>query len=638
MIFSYLENGEVKKRKIDSPAFDYECDVLVVGAGSAGIFASDSAARMGADVILCEVSENIGGMSVSGCVSGYYYGMTGGSFEADDALSLCDTVFLSNKSHPELRQIRRVERLQKSGAKVMCHTTAVGIFFDSNRVTGIMAHDGKRLINIKAKITVDATSDGHLLRMSDVKKRYGRSEDGGFVPFTVRTQYTNDGRLCSCNTDSGIMDHYNASDFSKSVIRAHSNAAQLIDKGEFLGVASQAGIREGLTFEGEDELRYEDVILNKPQNKILFWAYSDLDRHGSERATECELFKTWWVVCNLATVTITIPVPFGSVVPRGIKGLISAGRCFSCDTYTQSAVRMNRDMYRMGECIGVAAALAARDNVDFLDIDYNEFLKIVRELNCFDGEIQKGFYFDNRYNVYLKKMEALNRAPDPKYSHLTNKDNIREVLDFDLKKSAHLLKTDSPGVALWSCFISKNKAEVSDFLNREMKDADELYRYNCAIALGLLEDRRALPVLREIIKKRDCFFFTDNRRSNQFRTAVAICLIGRIGGVEDTNLLFELFDEKEYENPMYHTLKANYLYHAEPDRNFVYFTIITHAATSLYRLYVRNGLPLSELNKRLSAFFECERNVKNITEELPGSPAYEETQAFIKRILTLTKY
>ena len=516
--------------------------------------------------------------------------------------------------------------------------STIGIFFDGNRAVGICAHNGSKFVNIKSKITVDATSDGHLMRMTDVKKRYGREQTGSFVPFTVRTQYTKNDHLYSCNNDSGIADHYNEKEFSQKVILAHSNAAAIMNKGEFVSVAFQTGIREGLTFEGEDELRYEDVLLDKPQEKILFWAYSDLDRHGNERATEKELFKNWWVVCNLSTVTITLPVPFGSVVPKGIKGLISAGRCFSCDTYTQSAVRMNKDMFRMGECIGVAAALACRDNVNFLDIDYSEFLKIVTELDCFNGGIPKGFYFDNRYHAYLRKMEALKRVPDPKYSNLSKNDYVREKLDFDIKNNAHLLKTDSPGVALWSCFISKNRAEVCDWLNREMADADELYRYNCAIALGLLEDCRALPVLREIIKNRDCFFFKDNRRSNQFRSAVAICLVGRIGEEEDTNLLLELLDEKEYENPIYHTLKADYLYHTEPDRNFVYFAMITHAAMSLYNLYKRNNLDLNELNVRLSTFFKCEKNIKNITEEPAGTPAYEETQAFIKQMLSLTKH
>ena len=109
MILSALENGKVTQTVCNTPAFDYHCDVLCIGAGSAGVYAADSAARMGADVILCEIEENIGGMSVCGNVTSYYYGMRGGSHEEDDAKSKRDTVFATNLEHWEQRQIRCTE-------------------------------------------------------------------------------------------------------------------------------------------------------------------------------------------------------------------------------------------------------------------------------------------------------------------------------------------------------------------------------------------------------------------------------------------------------------------------------------------------------------------------------------------------
>ncbi|MBE6695389.1 MAG: FAD-dependent oxidoreductase, partial [Ruminococcaceae bacterium] len=87
MILSMLENGKVVKAACGEPKFDYFCNVLCVGAGSAGVYAADSAAREGADVILCEIGENIGGMHVCGNVNGYYYGARGGSYEQDDIKS-----------------------------------------------------------------------------------------------------------------------------------------------------------------------------------------------------------------------------------------------------------------------------------------------------------------------------------------------------------------------------------------------------------------------------------------------------------------------------------------------------------------------------------------------------------------------
>lgn len=637
MILSILENGLVVKKACDITDFDYSCNVLCVGAGSAGCYAADSAAREGASVILCEIDENIGGMHVCGNVTGYYYGATGGSYEVDDRKSDADTVFLTNKRHWEQRQIRLTERLSESGVQILCRHSVIGLYFNDDKVIGVLAFDGERPVSIRADVTIDATSDGHLIRMTDVKKQYGRPSDGSFVPFGVFLQYTKDGKLCSKNNDSGIMDHYSQNDFSRKTVMAHASASSKVEGEELVNCALHTGVREGLTFEGEDTVRYENLLFGRQSEKVLFWAYADLDRHGSLRATEDEIFQNWWVVANLSTVVISIPVSFGSIVPKNIKGLVTAGRCISCDTYTQSAVRMNRDMFRMGECVGVAAAMAASDGVDFLELDYEKYLTRVKERGCFGDFSGVTFAFDDSYQRYLNKMNSLGRVPDKKYEGLTPDASVCNPIKFDVDKNFHLLKTDAPGVAIWSCYLSVEKETVKERLYSEMLNtADTLYKYNCAIALGLLEDGRATTVLREIVENRDCFFFTDNRRSNQFRSAVAVCLLGRLGSESELPLLFEILTAEEIERPMYHTLKPNYLYHNFPDRNFVYFSMLTHACMAIYEIYKRYGLDMEKLHKLLCNLFSDDTVMHRVTEGRAKTSAEEEMQGFIAHLLRLT--
>ena len=638
MFLSSLENGKVTKTACNAVKFDECCNVLCVGAGSAGANAADSAAREGADVILLELGENIGGMPVCGNVTSYYYGQSGGSYEEDDRKNRKDTVFLSNMRQWEQRQIRLTERLLSSGVRILCRHSVIGLYFEDNRVIGVLAFDGKKEISIKADITVDATSDGHLIRMTEVKKHYGRPNDGSFVPFGVFLQFTKNGSLFSKNNDSGIMDHYCAKDFSEKTIMAHANASYMLENREVVGCALHTGIREGLTYEGEDAVLYENLLLNKRPEKILFWAYSDLDRHGSLRATEEELFQNWWVIANLSTVTINIPVPMGSVVPKGIRGLITAGRCLSCDTYSQSAVRMNRDMFRMGECLGIATAMAALGGKDLLDIDYDAYLSRAKKRGCYGDDTDESFYFDNTYGIYLNKMKALGRTPDKAYEALSPADHICEPITFDVDRQFDLLKTDAPGKAIWSCYLAPDRDAVRERLSQEMQTADDtLYRYNCAIALGLLGDERALPVLREIVQNRDCFFFTDNRRSNQFRSAVAVCLLGRLGTETDLPLLTEILSAEELDRPMYHTLKPNYLYHTEPDRNFVYFAMLTHACMSIYKIHRRFGLCMEQLHRFFHAYFEDGSVLRRVTDAARGSAAYEEMNSFIEHMQKITQ-
>lgn len=638
MILSMPENGQITKKVCDTFEFDYYCHVLCVGAGSAGCYAADAAANEGADVILCEIGENIGGMHVCGNVTGYYYGAVGGSYREDDRKSQRDSVFLTNGRHWEQRQIRLTERLSESGVRVLCRHSVIGLYFEKERVIGVLAYDGVREVTIKADITIDATSDGHLIRMTDVKKRYGRPSDGRFVPFGVFLQYTKNGRLHSKNNDSGIMDQYENRDFSSKTIMAHANASNILGNEEIVNCALHTGVREGLTYLGEETVNYEDLLLGKQSEKVLFWAYSDLDRHGSLRAIDEDMFQNWWVISNLSTVVMSIPIPMGSVVPKNIKGLITAGRCLSCDTYSQSAVRMNRDMFRMGECIGVAAAMAALTDVDFLDIDYEAYLSRVRARECFGEYSRITHGFDNSYKAYLNKMSALGRTPDKKYEGLSLHASVYEPISFDSDKNFHLLKTDAPGIAIWSCYVSGDKENVRERLCGEIYHTpDTLYRYNCAIALALLEDKRALPVLRDMVQNRDCFYFTDNRRSNQFRRAIAICLLGRMGTAEDLPLLFEILSAEEISRPMYHTLDANYLYHTEPDRNFVYFALFTHACMAICKIYRRHGLSVGELHLFFTELFKEQKALRRITDATPGESAYEEIKEFTDYVLNITE-
>jgi len=641
MILSMLENGLVVKKGCDGIVFDYRCNVLCVGAGSAGCYAADSAAEEGATVILLEFGENIGGMHVCGNVTKYYYGACGGSYEEDDQKSKADTAFLTNTRHWEQRQIRLTERLLKSGVKVLCRHSVIGLYFEGEQMIGVLAIDGTREVRIRADITIDATSDGHLIRMTDTKKQYGRPSDGSFVPFGVFLQYTENGKLCTKNNDSGIMNHYSQIDFSQKTVMAHANASDMLRNAEVVNCALHTGVREGLTYEGEDTVRYEDVLFGKQAEKVLFWAYSDLDRHGSLRAVDEELFQNWWVISNLSTVVIGIPVSMGSVVPKGIKGLVTAGRCLSFDTYIQSAVRMNRDMFRMGECVGIAAAMAALTGMDFSKIDYETYLTRVREKGCFGDYSNVTFAFDNSYQRFLNKMKALGRTPDPKYEGLSPDASIYEPICFDADKNFHLLKTDAPGVAIWSCYVSPEQERVKERLCREMLNADEtLYRYNCALALGLLGDERALPVLRDIVQNRDCFFFTDNRRSNQFRSAIAVTLIGRLGTEADLPMLLEILSDRESNRQMYHTLKPDYLYCApyykDPSRNFVYFSMLTHTCMAICEIYRRAGLCMEELHRFFVDLFRDGKMLRRITSASPGESAHEEIVVFFEYVLKIT--
>ena len=81
-----------------SDAFDADCDVLVIGLGTAGVMAAIAAAKQGCRVIGADAAPLAGGVGTAACVWDYYYGARGGLYREinrkADAL-LAEEVYLS---------------------------------------------------------------------------------------------------------------------------------------------------------------------------------------------------------------------------------------------------------------------------------------------------------------------------------------------------------------------------------------------------------------------------------------------------------------------------------------------------------------------------------------------------------------
>lgn len=614
MHFSTLEYGLRTEKTVADVSFEMFCDILVIGLGTAGAYAALAAAREGASVIAVEKDENIGGMPINGRVTSYYYGARGGTFESVDCEAKArGDLFAAGACHQDVRQTLLTERLDAASVVRMC-ATVVGVYFDGNRAVGIRVFDNGEYKNIHSKMIIDATSDGHIIRMCPVKVELGRPLDGKTVPFTVRSESVcEDGKYRYDNADSGYCDQYRAEEYSKKILTAHA-AKTAVTRSEkrLVAVAPVCGLREGIRFEGEETLCYSDIILEKMPDRVLLYAYSDLDKHGHDLALDEELYQNWWCISNLSTVTVSIPVPMGTVVPRGLLGIVSACRCLSVDSYASSAVRMIRDMYRLGECVGIACAQAVADRCDFMKTDYGKYMERAEHFGCFSGEREKKFGF-----------------------HAPGVDKPYTPVDFQMGMDEILsrLSTDRPGPAIWSCFRYGDES-VAARLSEALASEDGMLSGNAAIALGIMGRRTCLPKLREIVRARDCFYFLDCRRSNQFRSAVAICLLGRLGDASDMELLREIvMEDGEFEKPIYHTLEPNYLFSSLKDCNYVLFQHFTHAAMALLKIAERQGIDLAETFE--SRFTGASR--ANILRAMTSQPAtsafYGEVEDFMDYVM-----
>ena len=70
-------------------------------------------------------------------------------------------------------------------------------------------------------------------------------------------------------------------------------------------------------------------------------------------------------------------IPFRSLVPRGSKNLLVAGRCLSADQLALSSARVMTTGSMLGQAAGIAASMSMERKCDPRDLDFLSIRKTV---------------------------------------------------------------------------------------------------------------------------------------------------------------------------------------------------------------------------------------------------------------------
>ena len=580
LIYNELVDDTCIKKYVSLSAFDEHYDVIVAGLGSAGSFLSLSVAE-NCRVLAIEKMNSVGGTCTNGFVCSYYHGLNGGLFEEIDRKSAeSSDIYRRGIKNPYAKSDCLYEHLaENKNITLAFKSVIIGIYENENTVIGVKALIDGELKNIACKFLCDCTADGHILKILNVKHIIGRDGDGISAPFTINKYYREDGEIKSVATDAGYINQYDSVEFTKAVLNAKTEFTKEKYR-RIIACAPMSGLREGMSFEGEYTLTINDAVYEKCVPNVLLYADSDIDRHGEDYYLGGDVWKDWFVHCNLSTVSLKIPVPAGCLVPKGKNGIISACRCLSADSYISSAVRMVRDMHRLGECAGVAVAEAVKSGrTNILELDFEKIQDKLKARGCFDSNERQSKGFEERGGAYLP------------FEWMTEKEEIISALS-----------TDKPGVALWSCnLLGREKAE--EFLENELKSDNPMLRKNSAIALGITGSETCLAVLREMVRNRTDDFLNDCRRTNQMQSIIAVSLCGRFADTEITEELCKILDLREYGKEMYHThLEDNYRLSTHSDFNSIYFQYLSFALYSLNEICKKHSEIKAEITESLKEF------------------------------------
>ncbi|WP_422033271.1 FAD-dependent oxidoreductase [Roseovarius sp.] len=421
-------------------------DVLVVGGGSAGIAAAVAAARTGARVMLVERMGFLGGTLTAvtlGSICGLY-GLDGGRVQrlvrglADEIIerlrarggAAAPKVWLQTASlpyHPEPMKRVADDMLREAGVAVRFHSLAVEVLKRDGRVNGAVFESIDGRWAVEAGVVVDASGDGQIaalagaewacdvedlqfpttmIRFGGVDTRKVEETDraalhgyleaavaagfdlprtaGGIFAFNEAVVHLNitrieqDGRapnpLDVAEMSAAEANGRRMAELYLEAFRAHVQGyrdAWLLDTG------TQIGVRESRRVTGDHMLTEEEVLGGARFADAIGACAWPVEEHGADRATR-------WVWLPDGSY---YQIPWRCLLPRGIDGLVMAGRCVSATHVAQASLRVAGTCFAMGEAAGIGAALATeRHGGDLRALDVQALRAELAERGAYLGD------------------------------------------------------------------------------------------------------------------------------------------------------------------------------------------------------------------------------------------------------------
>lgn len=493
----------------DAPRYD----VIVVGGGTAGALAALTVAERGQSVLVVERLNCLGGMSTAGRIEGYYYGNRGGLYEQIDAEAKAYEPFGyapsgASSFNVELKKRVLENRLHSAGAALEFEADLTGVMMQGNRVMGVEYAKDDGLHTAQADVVIDATAEAYVCLLAGASYTLGRDMDGKVQPYgNVRIDYYADKNHSGHSyTDCGYVDPTDPMQYSQAVLSAACFPFYLKEDyregARLLGMTQVVGMREGPLVEGDVRLRLQDVVDGRaPSTRTLYIAYSNADNHGKDMAFENRPQQDWMIGCSLWGLNFTVRVPVEAVIPKGLDGLLMAGRMVSVDHDLASCVRMERDVQKCGEAVGMLAAEAARLGVPVRQVPYEPLACELRRSGCLLDQNDFGF-IDSRRTL----------------------DRGRVAFPETLDEIRAGLASDEPGMAQWRVRQLTDLAPVRAML----KESGEHLPIHAAMALALAGDGAGAELLIDAVRRRDAFIPRTSRKYNMIRGAAALYLLGRL--------------------------------------------------------------------------------------------------------------
>lgn len=366
-------------------------DVCVAGTGTGGATAALAAARAGATVVCLEQQGFAGGIGTGGGIHGYWFGVPGGLQQQVDRATrelmkrfrggpLGDGPF-----NPWAKMIALERMLQEHGVEVHTDALLFGVERRDDRVTAALVATPGGMYRVQAGAFVDGTGDGDLCALAGAEFRYGREYDG-----LAHTYSQSAGKLRELhgrprmdvgNFNAGFCDSTDPEDLTRARIDgirhylldgydAHSRPTY---------IAPTLGIRQGRQIITEYVLTLDDQIRGRRFDDGIGYTGSHYDNHATDFEFESDE-AVFWVWANRQYFRpIACELSYRTLIPKGLANVWIASRCLGVTQDAHYTSRMQRDVQRIGEAAGFAAAEAVSAGAHALQVSYEDLRKWLEE-------------------------------------------------------------------------------------------------------------------------------------------------------------------------------------------------------------------------------------------------------------------
>lgn len=424
----------------------WDADVIVVGAGSAGATAAIAAARTGAQTVLVERFGFLGGTSTQ--VLDTFYGFyTPGTVAYKVVGGIPDDVVAALKRHdaaferpntfgagtgvtydPTLLKIVWETLALQAGVRLLLHSFCTDVVMEGDRIAGIVV-DGKRgLLKLTARTVIDCTGDADVCHQAGVPyERAGEIDPAQTLTTTFRMIHVDVPRAQAfgkkalwdkmeeamqggrynlprregswhITTQAGVIhtimtriadvDGTDPVALTQAEVDGRQQALEYArflrdcvpgyEQAQLSWLSHPIGVRETRRVYGEYRLTRQDCLTARKFPDAVGACGAPIEDHHAGSDT------TWVYLPD----GMTYDIPYRTLVPQRVRGLLVAGRCFSATHDAHASCRSMAQTMTMGQAAGTAAALAVRGDALPHELDTGKLQARLAEMGARFGEIR----------------------------------------------------------------------------------------------------------------------------------------------------------------------------------------------------------------------------------------------------------